>query len=253
MATREHISTVCRYQCWYYISWYYICVNWTSLVWNFHSSYCAYQFWTVAYLLWLPHHPLSSLVFPVSNPAFRRGRTIFSASPSSMRMFSRSVPRISTDDRPPSPGSAIFGKCSVGWWLRPGERFQSSARPIRECQAEDRGTLGGSSHAYRRAGERTARNEKVEGRTTRRKRRRGEPSEGHASAQSLVRSQTNRRPAHVGLYVPTPPGRPFPTWGHVCTPPFLGALVTRVSAATSTLTRQTSQPLHCGARRVPTA
>lgn len=80
----------------------------------FTAVLCACQCWTVAYLLWLPHHPLSSLVSPVSNPAFRQGRTIFSASPSSMRMFSQSVPCISIDDRPPSLGSAIFSKWSVG-------------------------------------------------------------------------------------------------------------------------------------------
>jgi len=55
----------------------------------------------VAYLLWLPRHPLSSLVSVVSSPAFRRGRMILSVSPSSTRMFSRSVPCIFTDNRFP--------------------------------------------------------------------------------------------------------------------------------------------------------
>jgi len=42
------------------------------------------------------------------------------------------------------PGSAILGKCSIGWRLRPDERFQFGSRPVQECRAEDRETLGGS-------------------------------------------------------------------------------------------------------------
>lgn len=63
--------------------------------------------------------------------------------------------------------------------------------------------------------------------TTRRKRRRGEerPSEGHASAQSLVRSQTNRRPAHAWALCPDVARSPDSPPEHVCTPPHLGRLV----------------------------
>lgn len=115
------------------------------------------------------------------------GRTILSVS---LRLFSRSVVDISTNDRP----SLLGRRRPVGRWLRPGERFQSGARLVRLV----RETLGGSSHACHRTGERTARarNEKVwksEREEAKEKERRGS-SEGHASAQSLVRSQTNRRP-----------------------------------------------------------
>lgn len=65
----------------------------------------------------------------------------------------------------------------------------------------------------------------------------------HSSGRKL-----NRRPAHAGLYVPTPPGHPFPTWTRLYPtrtrlyPTLSRVLVTRVSAATSTLTRQASHP-----------
>lgn len=78
----------------------------------------------------------------------------------------------------------------------PDERLQSDAVPIRESRAEGRGTLGGSVHACLRAGaSRGMRRERERNATTpddeAREREERSPSEGHASAQSLVRSQTN--------------------------------------------------------------
>jgi hypothetical protein len=139
---------------------------------------------------------------PSSSPSFQIRRLTGDGRsfPSFVRMFSRSVVDISTNDRPPLLGSAVsLSKCRpVGRWLRPGERFQSGARLVRERRAKGRETLGGSSHACHRTDKRTARarNEKVwksEREEAKEKERRGS-SEGHASAQSLVRSQTNRRP-----------------------------------------------------------
>jgi len=145
-------------------------------------------------------------------------------------------------------GSAILGECFVRWWLRSDERFQSGTRLIQECRVEGRATLGGSESCLP-SGERAYYEERKgeETNNVMRRWREGEEksSEGHASAQSLVRSQTNRRPAHVGLYVSTllRNNRSFVPHLDTFVPhPSRRVLLTRVSAATSMLTQQASHP-----------